>query len=160
MKQLDKVQEMKKICAFQEYHRYEQEQNQKDTIYHIHFRQKGSYVSTYVKNVVVKLHVSGQGLQRAFRIQKCLEIISDTFAFLDVFISGISNQNLTLQTYRKSTYAGLLLNCKSFTSFSYKISLIKCLVDRSFKICNNWNTFHNGIKALNLILLKTHIRHS
>ena len=25
-------------------------------------------------------------------------------AFLDVFISGISNQNLTLQTYHKSTY--------------------------------------------------------
>ena len=54
-------------------------------------------------------------------------------AFLDVFISGINNQNLTLQTY-KSTYTGLLLNFKSFTSFSYKISLIKCLIDRSFEI--------------------------
>ena len=60
-----------------------------------------------------------------------------SIAFLDVFFSGINNQNLTLQTYHKSTYAGLLLNFKSFTSFSYKISLIKCLIDRSFKICNN-----------------------
>ena len=58
------------------------------------------------------------------------------FTFLDVFISGISNQNLTLQIYHKSTYIGLFLNFKSFTSFSYKISLIKCLIDRSFKICN------------------------
>ena len=59
--------------------------------------------------------------------------INHSIAFLDVFNSGINNQNLTLQTYHKSTYTGLLLNFKSFTSFSYKISLIKCLIDRSFK---------------------------
>ena len=64
-------------------------------------------------------------------------------AFLDAFISGINNQDLTLKTFHKLTYTGLLLNFKSFTSFSYKISLIKCLGDRSFKICNNWNSFHN-----------------
>ena len=71
--------------------------------------------------------------------------INDFIAFLDVFLSGIHNQNLKLQTYHKSTYTGLLLNFKSFTSFSYKISLIKCLIDRSFKICNNWNSFHNDM---------------
>ena len=60
-----------------------------------------------------------------------------SIAFLDVFISDISNQNLTLETHHKLTYTELLLNFKSFTSFSYKISLIKCLIDRSFKICNN-----------------------
>ena len=52
--------------------------------------------------------------------------INHSIAFLDVFISGINNQNLTLQTYHKSTYTGLPLNFKSFISFSYKISLIKC----------------------------------
>ena len=49
-----------------------------------------------------------------------------SIAVLDVFISGINNQNLTLETYHKSTYTGLILNFKSFTSFSYKLSLIKC----------------------------------
>ena len=58
-------------------------------------------------------------------------------ALLDVFISGIDNQNLNIQTYHKSTYTGLLLNCKSFTWILYKINLIRCLLDRSFKICNN-----------------------
>ena len=77
-----------------------------------------------------------------------------SIAFLDVFISGINNQNLTLQTYHKSTYTGLLLNFKSFTSFSFKISLIKCLIDRSFKICNNWNFFHNGIENIKSNLIK------
>ena len=43
--------------------------------------------------------------------------INYSIAFLDVFISGINNQNLTLQTYHKSTYTGLLLNFKSFAPF-------------------------------------------
>ena len=77
-----------------------------------------------------------------------------SIAFLDVFISGINNQNVTLQKYHKSTYTGLLLNFKSFTSFSYKISLIKCLIDRSFKICNNWNSFHNDIENIKSNLIK------
>ena len=51
--------------------------------------------------------------------------INHSLAFLDVF----NNQNLTLQIYHKSTYTRLLLNFKSFTSFSYKISLIKCLIN-------------------------------
>ena len=43
--------------------------------------------------------------------------VNHSITFLDVFISGIDNQNLTLQTYHKSTYAGPLLNFKSFTQF-------------------------------------------
>ena len=68
-----------------------------------------------------------------------------SIAILYVFNSGINNQNLTLQTYHKSTYTGLLLDFNSFTSLSYKISSIKCLIDESFKICNNWNSFHNKV---------------
>ena len=74
--------------------------------------------------------------------------IKHSIAFLDLLISGVNNQHLTLQTYHKWTYTRLLLNFKSFTSFSYKISLIKCLIDRSFKICNNWNSFHNDIENI------------
>ena len=66
----------------------------------------------------------------------------------------INNQNLTLQTYHKMTYTGLLLNFKSFTSFSYKISLIKCLIDRSFKIGNNWNSLHNDIENMKSNLIR------
>ena len=36
--------------------------------------------------------------------------INYSITFLDVFISGINNQNLTLQTYHKLTYTGLILN--------------------------------------------------
>ena len=46
------------------------------------------------------------------------------------------------------------MNFKSFTSFSYKIRLIKCLIDKSFKICNNWNSFHNDIENIKSNLIK------
>ena len=49
---------------------------------------------------------------------------------------------------------GLLLNFKSFTSFSSKISLIKCSTDRSFKICNNWNSFQKDIESFKSNLIK------
>ena len=74
--------------------------------------------------------------------------INHSIAFLDVLVSGINNQNLTLQIYHKWTSTCLFLNFKSFTSFSCKVSLIKCLIDRSFKICNNWNSFHNDIESI------------
>ena len=74
--------------------------------------------------------------------------------FLDVFISAIHNQNLTLQTNHKSTCTGLLLNFKSFISFSYTISLIKCLIDRSFKNYNSWNSFYNDIQNIKSNLIR------
>ena len=48
----------------------------------------------------------------------------------------------------------VLLNCNCFTSFSYKISLIKCFMERSFEICNNRNSFHNDIVNINSNLIK------
>ena len=86
------------------------------------------------KNLLNKRHPNIK-----FTIEYQINHINHSIAFLDAFISGIDNQNVTLQTYHKSTYTELLLNFKSFTSFSYKISLIKCLILRSFNICSNWN---------------------
>ena len=86
--------------------------------------------------------------------------VNHSIAFLDAFISGISNQNLTLQTYHKSTYTGLLFKFNSFKSSSYKLSWIKCLIDRSFKVCNNWNSFHSDIKNIKSNRIKNAYRHT
>ena len=80
--------------------------------------------------------------------------INHSIAVLHLFISGINNQNLALQRYHKSNYTGLLLKVKSFISLSYKISLVKYLIDRSFNICNNWNSFHNDIEKIKFNLIK------
>ena len=69
--------------------------------------------------------------------------VNHSISFPDVFISSSNNQNRS-----NTIYTGLLLNFKSFTLFSYTISLIKCLIHRLFKICNNWNSFLNDIENI------------
>ena len=50
------------------------------------------------------------------------------------------------------TFTGLLTNYFSFTPFSYKLGLIRTLVDRTYKINNTWKGFNEDIKKLLLIL--------
>ena len=70
--------------------------------------------------------------------------VNQVIPFLDVLIDNRSNI-LNTTTYHKSTYSGLLLNFDCFTSRFYKISLIKCLIDRANKINNTWASFHNDV---------------
>ena len=42
---------------------------------------------------------------------------------------------------------------QNVTSFSY-ISLIKCLIHRSFEICSNWNFFHNDMQSIESNIIK------
>ena len=74
--------------------------------------------------------------------------VNHSIVFCDLFISGIHDQNLILQTYHKLTYTRFLLNFKTFISFSYNISWIQCLIDRWFKISNNCNSIHNDIENI------------
>ena len=47
-----------------------------------------------------------------------------------------------------------IIKISHITLFSYNISLIKCLIDSSFKICNTWNSFHNDIENIKSNLIK------
>ena len=88
--------------------------------YNLH---KPKFYLRYVDDILAVNFLNERYPNIKFTLQK---VINLSIAFVDVFISGINNQNLTLQTPHKSTYTGLFFNLKSFTSFSYKISLIKC----------------------------------
>ena len=125
-------------------------------------KNKPKFYSRYVDNIVAALEKEKDPLNFfnflnnkqpniKFTIEKQ---VNHAITVLDVFMSGISNQSLTLQTYHKTTYVGLLSNFKSSTSFSKKITLIKYLIDSSFKICNNWNFFHNDIENIKSNLIK------
>ena len=61
--------------------------------------------------------------------------------FLDVLIDNNQVPVLT-SVFRKSTFTGLLLNFTSFTSYSYKLGLIRTLSDRAYKINSTWLVFH------------------
>ena len=73
---------------------------------------------------------------------------------MDKKIPFLDVQSPITRVYRKKTFTGLLTNYFSFTPFSYKLGLIRTLVDRTYKINNTWVGFHEDIKKLILILRK------
>ena len=56
--------------------------------------------------------------------------------------------------FRKSTFTGPLLNFTSFTSYSYKLGLIRILIDRAYKINITWLGFHQETTKIRDFLLK------
>ena len=61
-----------------------------------------------------------------------------------------SQNILKTSTYHKFTYSRLLLNDTSFTSRFYKTGLIKCLIDRAYKIDNTWPSFHDDVPKIKI----------
>ena len=61
-----------------------------------------------------------------------------------------------IRVYRKKTFTGLFTNYFSFTSYSYKVDLIKTLVDRAHKINNTLLGFHEDITKL-MDIFKKHL---
>ena len=67
----------------------------------------------------------------------------------------LTNQVPVLTTvFRKSTFTGLLMNFTSFTSYSYKLGLIRTLIDRAYKINSTWLGFHRETTKIRDFLLK------
>ena len=73
-------------------------------------------------------------------------------AFLDVCISNKDLSCLTTSVYHKKTFTGLLTNFSSFTSFSYKLDLIRTLLYRAYKINNTLLAFNEDVKKLSYTL--------
>ena len=73
--------------------------------------------------------------------------------FLDVLVKN-EGRSFTTSVYRKKIAIGLFTQYNSFTPFSYKIGLIKCLVHRAFKISSSYVIFHNEINKIKNILQK------
>ena len=84
-------------------------------------------------------------------VDDIFSVFNNTSNFLDVLIDNSQNI-LKTSTYHKSTYSGLLLNYTSFTSRFYKIGLVKCLIDRAYKINNTWPGFHDDVSKIKDVL--------
>ena len=66
----------------------------------------------------------------------------DKLAYLDVLISKI-DQNFCTILYGKLISVGLYTNFVSFTTYSYKIGLIKTLKHRTYEISSSWSSVNN-----------------
>ena len=73
--------------------------------------------------------------------------VNNTIAFLDVLLNN-TDSKLHTSVYHKKTYTGLLTNYFSFSSPTYKIGLLRTLIDRTFKINNTWTGFHDDLTNL------------
>jgi len=75
----------------------------------------------------------------------------DSMPFLDVRVIRRVNKYETT-VYHKKTFTGVYLNWTSLTSRKYKVGLIKCLLDRIWKICSTENDRAAEIEQLRRIL--------
>ena len=80
--------------------------------------------------------------------------IDHVLPFLDVLIDNTYHGCFVTSTFRKKTFTGLPTNYLSFAPLSYKIGLIRTLIDRVFKINNTWLGFYKDIRKLAFILRK------
>ena len=114
-----------------------------------------SYYTRYVDDIFSDFNLYDEAKQFFFylnsrhtNVKFTMETeVNKVIPFLDVLIDNRS-KILNTTTYHKSTYYGLLLNFDSFTSCFYKISLIKCLINRAYKINNTWASFHNDVTKI------------
>ena len=80
--------------------------------------------------------------------------VNGTLSFLDVLIKNTNSHQFETSVFRKKTFTGLLMNFLGFLPYTYKLSLVKTLINRTYKICNNWKNFHENVKELRVILSK------
>ena len=73
--------------------------------------------------------------------------------FLDILLNN-NESDFQTSVFHKKTYTGLLFNSFSFVPNSYKLSLIKTLVDRMYRINNSWTCFDKDLKDFKNILQK------
>lgn len=56
--------------------------------------------------------------------------------------------------YRKPTSTALFTNYNSFTPLAYRLSVLKCLIYRAYRLCSSWSLFHDEITVLRSMLLR------
>ena len=69
---------------------------------------------------------------------------NNSISFLDIKINRDNNRFLT-SVYRKPTFSGVFTNFDSYIPLSYKSGLISSLLYRAFKLCSNFEVFHQQI---------------
>ena len=74
----------------------------------------------------------------------------NSISFLDIKITRENNKFMT-SVYRKPTFSGVFTNFGSFIPKSYKYNLLFTLLHRAFKLCSNFECFHQEIDKLKTI---------
>ena len=74
----------------------------------------------------------------------------NSISFLDIKITRDNNKFMT-SVYCNPTFSGVLTNFESFNPKSYKYNLLFTLLHRAFKLCSNFERFHQEIDKFKTI---------
>ena len=96
-------------------------------------------------------YINSRHLNIRFTMEKQ---VNHKLPFLDVLIDNNDPNSSLTSVYHKKTFTRLLTNYFSFILYSYKVGLIKTLVDRAYKVNNTWLGCHEDINKLTDILKK------
>ena len=77
---------------------------------------------------------------------------NNSLAFLDSLVKR--SKTIAITVYRKRSFTGIYLNWYSLTSRKFKLNLVKCLLDRAWKICTSYELFHKEVQNLKYLLCK------
>ena len=95
---------------------------------------------------IVNIKTSSLLLKRKTQINK--------YHFIDVFVDNSGTRLIISVCYRKKMFTRVLINYLSYTSISYTIGLVKCLIDRVFRINNTWIGFDKDLGVVLKFLRK------
>ena len=82
-----------------------------------------------------------------------MEIPTSSLPFLDVAVT-IQNDTYHTGIYRKPTNTGVLMHYNSMVPTKWKRALVKCFVNRAFKICSSYKTFKIELNKIELMFTK------
>ena len=105
--------------------------------------------------VVYKRYVADTFLLfRNANIQFITEIeMNNSLSFLDIKIVR-ENNKFTTSVYRKSTFSCVFTNFGSLIPNSYKYAFIFTFLHRAFKLCSNFELFHQKVENLKTLFRK------
>jgi hypothetical protein len=79
--------------------------------------------------------------------------LNNEFNFLDVKMFVKEDGSIERKVYLKPTDKGLFMNFNSFTPLNYKVSIIKTLVHRAYKIATNYDFLDQELKRISQSLV-------
>ena len=82
-----------------------------------------------------------------------------SLSFLDININR-ENYKFVTSVYHKPIFSGVFTNFESFIPDMYKRELIETLLHNSFRLCSNYDNFHQEIETLKSILKRSSDPHN
>lgn len=83
---------------------------------------------------------------------------NDNISFIGMTISHSKTETnmhgYATSVYRKPTSTSLFMSYNSFTPLIYRLSVLKCLLYRAFRLCSTWNLIHEEITLIRSMLLR------